>query len=67
MSDIESPSVARDAMGEVLPRHPHREIAELLALAIRRMHAGGHAPSLRDPREVCLAFDSPPAREYEPV
>lgn len=36
MSEIESPSAARRAAGDALPRHPYREIAELLAAAIVR-------------------------------
>lgn len=56
MSDIESPSVARSSMGTILPRHPHREIAELLAAAIVRMRAKNH-PDLPAPdSEVSLGF-----------
>ena len=56
MSEIESPSIARRAVGEVQPRHPHREIAELLATAILRMRATQHESGIRDPREVSLGF-----------
>lgn len=56
MSEIESPPISRRSTGEVQPRHPHREIAELLATAILRMRVARHAPSIRDPREVSLGF-----------
>lgn len=36
MSEVESPSATRRSVDDVLPRHPHREIAELLAMAIAR-------------------------------
>lgn len=56
MSAIESPSAARRSAAEILPRHPHREIAELLAMAILRMRAGRHEPSVSDLSEVGLGF-----------
>ena len=56
MSEIESPSIARRSTGEVQPRHPHREIAELLATAILRMRVAQYEPGIRDPREVSLGF-----------
>jgi hypothetical protein len=56
MSEIESPSAASRSANEVQPRHPHREIAELMATAILRMRATQHEPGIRDPREVSLGF-----------
>ena len=56
MLGIESPSSARRSMCEAQPRHAHREIAELLAMAILRMRAGGHGQGICDPREVSLGF-----------
>jgi hypothetical protein len=38
MSGIEFPSVVRDSAEGVLPRHPHRQIAELLAAVIPDGH-----------------------------
>lgn len=56
MSEIESPSVARKTTRETQPRHPHREIAELLATAILRLRAGRNNTIVSDPREVSLDF-----------
>ncbi len=56
MSAIELSSAARRPTAEVQPRHPHREIPELLATAILRMRAIQHEPGIRDPREVSLGF-----------
>lgn len=55
MSAIESSSTARRAAAEILPRHPHREIAELLATAMLRMRARWHE-RVSDPSEVGLGF-----------
>lgn len=56
MSAIESPSAARRPAAEILPRHPHREIAELLATAMLRIRAGRHEPGVSNPSEVGLGF-----------
>ncbi|MDO3530812.1 hypothetical protein Q3O93_02640 [Ralstonia pseudosolanacearum] len=56
MPAIESPSAARRPAAEILPRHPHREIAELLATAMLRMRAGRHDSSMIDLSEVGLGF-----------
>jgi hypothetical protein len=56
MPEIESPSSARRSTGETQPRHPHREIAELLATAILRARAGRNNTTACDPREVSLDF-----------
>lgn len=56
MSVVESSSATRRSTAKILPRHPHREIAELLATAMLRMRAGRHEPGVSDPSEVCLGF-----------
>lgn len=56
MTDIESPSAARRPAGEVLPRHPHREVAELLAAAILRMRARNQSDVPATDGEVGLGF-----------
>lgn len=57
MSAIESFSTAaRRSTAETLPRHPHREIAELLATALLRAHTARHASGDCDPSEVGLGF-----------
>lgn len=58
MSDIESPSVARPMMGIVQPRHPHREIAELLAAAIIRMRTKNPSAEYLTDSEVSLGFSA---------
>lgn len=56
MSAIESSSAARRPVAEILPRHPHREIAELLAAAMLRARAVQHESGVGHPSEVCLGF-----------
>lgn len=56
MSDIESPSIARSSTDAIQPRHPHREIAELLAAAIVRMRAKNHPDLPATDSEVSLGF-----------
>lgn len=56
MSAIELSSAVRRQAAEIQPRHPHREIAELLATAMLRLRASRQAAIKHDPREVCLAF-----------
>ncbi len=56
MSAIESSSTARRPAAEILPRHPHREIAELLATAMLRARAVRHESGYGYPSEVCLGF-----------
>lgn len=56
MSEVESPSAAHRLTREIQPRHPHREIAELLAAAIMRMHAKIHTNLQITDSEVSLGF-----------
>ncbi len=56
MSKLESPSSARRSTGETQPRHPHREIAELLTTAILRMRANLHDFPHQESSMVCLAI-----------
>ena len=56
MSEIESPSTVRRSPDDVLPRHPHREIAELLATAIARIRLKNRSNSGATCSEVQLAF-----------
>ena len=56
MSNIELPSVSRSSTREIQPRHPHREIAELLATAIVRMRAKIHTNLQITNSEVSLGF-----------
>lgn len=56
MSDIELPSVPRSSTGVIQPRHPHREIAELLAAAIVRMRAKNHPDLPAIHSELSLGF-----------
>ena len=56
MSNIELPSVSRSSTREIQPRHPHREIAELLAAAIMRMHAKSYINRPITDSEVSLGF-----------
>ena len=56
MSDIESLSLSRRSPDDVLPRHPHREIAELLAAAILRMRASNQLDVPNTESEVSLGF-----------
>jgi hypothetical protein len=56
MSAIESPSTARRSTAKIQPRHPHLEIAELLATALLRMRAGRPGSDTYHSREVGLAL-----------
>ncbi len=56
MSNIELPSVSRSSTREIQPRHPHREIAELLATAIVRMRAKIYTNLQITNSEVSLGF-----------
>jgi hypothetical protein len=60
MSELESLSTLRRPAIESRPRHPQREIADLLATAIVRARIKGHIASeatAEDPdSEVCLGF-----------
>ena len=56
MSEVERPSVAHRPTREIQPRHPHREIAELLAAAIVRMRAKSHTNLQITDSEVSLGF-----------
>ena len=62
MQEIEIPSTSHRTRQNSIPRHPHREIADLLATAITRARiktgtaseaTDGHADS-----EVCLGFSA---------
>ncbi len=67
MTDIESPSAARRPAAEVLPRHPHREIAELLAAAILRMRARNEPDIPATDSEVSLGFPGDQRLNANPV
>lgn len=56
MSEVESPSVVHRRPDEGLPRHPHREIAELLAAAISRIRARSQPHLQIEGSEVRLGF-----------
>jgi hypothetical protein len=56
MSKIESPSTPRRPVVKTQPRHPHREIAELLATAILRLRANPHDFPHQESSMVCLAI-----------
>jgi len=56
MPEVESPSVHRPLAAESRPRHSQREIADLLATAILRMHADPHKLLDQDSSAVCLAI-----------
>lgn len=56
MSNVESPPTAHSLKRDVQPRHPHREIAELLAAAIVRMRAKIHTNLQITNSEVSLGF-----------
>lgn len=56
MSEIESPSIVRRCPDDALPRHPHREIAELLATAIARIRLNDRSDAENTYSEVQLAF-----------
>lgn len=67
MTDIESPSADRRRAAEVLPRHPHREIAELLAAAILRMRARTESDIAATDSEVSLGFPGDQGLNANPV
>ena len=60
MSELESLSTLRRPATESRPRHPQREIADLLATAIMRARFNGHlapeATAEGKDSEVCLGF-----------
>lgn len=56
MSEIESPSATRRPADDVPPRHPHREIAELLATAIARTRLKNRLDVATAESEVRLGF-----------
>ena len=56
MSEVESPSTVRRPVDDVRARHPHREIAELLATAIVRARLKNSPLSAPDEGEVRLGF-----------
>lgn len=66
MTDIESPSAARRPAADLLPRHPYREIAELLAAAILRMRARNE-PQIATDSEVSLGFPGDQRLNANPV
>lgn len=62
MSQLESLSTLRQSATESRPRHPQREIAELLATAIVRARVKGVIAPEATPEgqdsEVCLGFSA---------
>ena len=62
MPEIEIPSTSRRARQESSPRHPHREIADLLATAITRARiktrTASEATEGRADSEVFLGFSA---------
>ena len=56
MSEVESPSTVRRPPDDVRVRHPHREIAELLATAIVRARLKNFPLSAITEGEVRLGF-----------
>ena len=56
MSEVESPSTVRRPPDDVRVRHPHREIAELLATAIARARIGNRTDGSIVENQVCLGF-----------
>ncbi len=67
MSDTESLSPGRRSPDNALPRHPHREIAELLAAAILRMRARNPSDVPAPDSEVSLGFTGPQRVNANPV
>lgn len=65
MSDLEP--LSRRSPEEVLPRHPHREIAELLAAAILRMRARSQPDVPNTESEVSLGFPGDQRVNANPV
>ena len=58
MSELQSPSTVRRCTHDIQPRHPHREIAELLAAAIVRMRSQHHPNLQIKNSEVGLGFSA---------
>lgn len=62
MSEVESSSAARRSPAEILPRHPYREVAELLVTAVLRARKHGPlriiATVIGQGSEVCLGFSA---------
>ena len=56
MSEVESPSTVRRTADDVRARHPHREIAELLATAIVRARIKNLPLPATTESEVRLGF-----------
>ena len=56
MSELQSSSTVRRCTDDVRPRHPHREIAELLATAIARARIGNRTDGSIVENQVCLGF-----------
>lgn len=56
MSNVESPLPTHRLTREIQPRHPHREIAELVAAAILRMRAKDDSVPPATDSEVSLGF-----------
>jgi hypothetical protein len=56
MSHVESPLPAPRLTHGIQPRHPHREIAELLATAIVRARLKSMQPFVDTESEVSLGF-----------
>lgn len=56
MSEAESPSATRRSADDLLPRHPHREIAELLATAIARTRFKNRPDLATTESDVRLGF-----------
>ncbi len=56
MSELESPSTLHHPATESRPRHPQREIADLLATAIARMHADPGNDEQQEVSTVSLGF-----------
>ncbi len=56
MSEVESPSTVRRLPDDVRVRHPHREIAELLATAIVRARIKNFSLPATTESEVRLGF-----------
>ena len=58
MSEVERPSAAHHLTHDIQPRHPDREIAELLAAAIVRMRSQHHPNLQIEHSEVGLGFSA---------
>ena len=62
MSELEFPSTLRQPATESRPRHPQREIADLLAAAITRARiksgSAVEATNRQQDSEVCLGFSA---------